>query len=509
MSGAAVAPQSVSPKAITLKTKRLLASVSIVTATIMQTLDSTIANVALPHMQGTMNAAQDQISWVLTSYVVATAICTPLTGYLERRLGRRRLFMAAIVGFTLASLLCASATSLAELVLFRLMQGAAGACIIPLSQAVLIDLFPPQERGPAMALWGVGVMIGPILGPTLGGYLTDVYSWRWVFLINVPLGTMATLGVIAFLEDANAEANAKFDIFGFTMLSVAMGCLQLMLDRGQTLDWFSSPEIILELALALAALWVFVVHMFTASDPFVSPQPFSDVNFVMGLVVIFFLGVVLLATMALLPVFLQSLLGYPVQLAGLILAPRGLGTMTAMALVGVLVKRFDARFLVGWGVALMVFSLWQMSQFTLETGMTPIIVSGVIQGLGMGFVFVPLSIVTFYTLPARHRTEGAAVYSLMRNIGSSIGVSLVTTFLSRATQTNHAILVEHVTPFAMGVQASRATGPGGFDVMTALPMLNGEITRQAAMLAYTEDFRFMMMLTIITVPFLIFLRPVK
>lgn len=491
------------------KVSRVLASVAIVTATIMQTLDSTIANVALPHMQGTMNAAQDQISWVLTSYVVATAIATPLTGFLERKLGRRRLFLFAITGFTIASVMCAAAGSLEQLVTARIIQGAAGGCIIPLSQAVLIDLFPPEERGPAMALWGVGVMIGPILGPTLGGYLTDVYSWRWVYLINLPLGTLAALGVAAFLDDSEVDPHAKFDVFGFTLLSVALGSLQLMLDRGQTLDWFASAEIAAELAIALAAFWMFVVHILTTTEPFISPQPFRDVNFVMGLAIIMLLGVVLLATMALLPVFVQTMLGYPVQTAGMILAPRGIGTMTAMALVGVLVKHIDARILVGLGVALMSVSLWQMAQFTLETGAAPVIISGVLQGLGMGFVFVPLSVVTFYTLPPRFRTEGAAIYSLARNIGSSIGVSVVMTYLSRSSQANHAILSENISVYAEPFRSGAMLGTQGFDPQAILPMLNAEVTRQAAMLAYAADFRLMMALTLAAVPFLIFLRPVK
>jgi len=504
MSMSAAAAKTFPPRAV-----RVLASVSIVLATIMQTLDSTIANVALPHMQGAMNAAQDQISWVLTSYVVATAICTPLTGYLERRLGRRRLFLLAIIGFTVASVMCAGATSLSQLVVSRLIQGAAGACIIPLCQAVLIDLFPPEERGPAMALWGVGVMIGPILGPTLGGYLTEAYSWRWVYLINLPLGTLAAFGVAAFLQDSAIDKRAKFDMFGFTVLSIALGSLQMMLDRGQMQDWFSSTEIVVTAAISVAALWVFVIHMFSAPEPFVSPHLFRDVNFVMGLAIIFLLGIVLLATMALLPVFVQTLLGYPVQAAGLILAPRGLGTMAAMALVGVLVKRYDSRHLVALGVALMSFSLWQMSQFTLDTGTTPIIVSGVIQGLGMGFVFVPLSVVTFYTLDARQRTEGASIYSLLRNIGSSIGVSVVMTYLSRSTQTNHAILSEHISPYAEAVRSGAMVGSGALDPLLALPMMNAEVTRQAAMLAYASDFQLMLVLTLFAVPFLIFLRPVK
>jgi len=486
-------------------TQRVLASTSIILATIMQTLDSTIANVALPHMQGTMSASLDQISWMLTSYMIATAIFTPLTGFLERRLGRARLFLLAVIFFTLASFLCGIAASLEQIVLFRLMQGAAGASIIPLCQSVMMDLFPPAKRGPAMALWGIGVMIGPIIGPTLGGYLTDEFSWRWVFFINVPIGIVSAIGIARFLPDTPIDRSSRFDWFGFTMLSLALGSLQLMLDRGQTLDWFESREVVIELLIAGAAFWMFAVHMFTSSSPFISPQIFRDINFVLGLCIMFLLGVVMIATMALLPTFLQNLLGYPVQTAGWLLAPRGLGTMMGMFLVGKLTEYIEPRHMVALGVLMLAGSLWQMSGFSFDTSRLEIIWSGLFQGIGMGFVFVPLSIVTFYTLQPRYRTEGASMFSLVRSIGGSIGLSVVIAYLTRATQSNHAHLVEHITPFSNAAEAM--VGTVGLLGPENLPMIEREVMRQASMLAYIQDFEFMTIGTLCAIPLLLMLRP--
>ncbi|MBL8629002.1 MAG: DHA2 family efflux MFS transporter permease subunit [Rhodospirillaceae bacterium] len=491
-------------------TARLLASVSVVAATIMQTLDTTIANVALPHMQGSMNASIDQVSWVLTSYMVATAISTPLTGYLERRLGRRKLFIGAVAFFVMASVLCGLALSLEQIVLYRLIQGAAGAAIIPLAQASMQDLFPPEQRGQAVALWGMGVMIGPILGPTLGGYLTDAYNWRWIFFINVPIGLMAAIGLATFLPDTPVERRTKFDLFGFTMLSIALASMQLMLDRGHTLDWFSSPEIVIEALLAGAFAWVFLVHMFTAREPFMSPIPFRDLNFVVGISVMFLMGVILFAIMAMLPTFLQTLLGYPVTTAGNALVSRGVGTMISMALAGRLIGKYDVRILIGFGIICMGSSLWQMSDFTLDTPAMPIILSGFTQGIGMGFIYVPLSAAAFSTMPARFRTESAATFSLSRNIGSSIGVSAITTNLAESTQANHAILSQHINPFsrALDTQLGQGGGMSG-DVSQALPLLNMEVTRQATMLAYIEDFQILLLLVLLTIPMVLFLTPSK
>jgi DHA2 family multidrug resistance protein len=486
---------------------RNMITVSIMLATIMQVVDMTIVNVALPHMQGNMAATQDQISWVLTSYIVAAAILTPLTGVLADKFGRKRLFAASVVGFTLASMLCGAATSLEQIVVFRVLQGALGAGLVPLSQAVLLDTYPREKHGSAMALWGLGVMVGPVLGPTLGGYLTEYYSWRWAFYINLPLGLLALLGILAFVPETNRIVKRGFDFFGFALLSIAIGSLQLMLDRGNLLDWFGSTEILIEAVCAGLALYLFLTHMFTAQKPFIEPGLFADRNFTAGLLLMFMVGVLLLATMALLPPFLQSLLGFPVLTAGYVIAPRGLGTMAAMLVVGRLVGRVDTRVLVLSGLALMAWSLWDMAAFTTDVGIEAIVYTGVIQGVGLGFIFVPLSAITFATLAPRYRNEGTAMFSLIRNIGSSIGISVVMTVLGREAQVNHAGLSESITPFQAALHGPGVPAIWSLSTDVGLLALNGEVSRQALTIAYLNDFRFMMYATLAAAPLLLLLRP--
>ena len=480
---------------------RGLITVSIMLATVMQVLDMTIANVALPHMQGNLSATQDQIAWVLTSYIVAAAIMTPPTGFLAARFGRKRLFIWAVGGFTLSSMLCGAATSLPELVFFRMLQGMFGAGLVPLSQAVLLDAYPRERHGAAMALWGIGVMVGPILGPTLGGYLTEYYNWRWIFYINVPFGLLALIGILAFVPETERDRQRPFDFFGFALLSLGIGALQLMLDRGQSKDWFESTEILIEASMAGLFLYMFIVHMFTAKRPFIEPGLFRDRNFAIGLFMIFILGIILLSTITLLPPYLQQLMGYPVITTGLVLAPRGAGTMTSMFLVGILSSRMDIRAMILTGLGLTAFSLWEMTGFNLEISIWTLVHTGFVQGLGIGFLFVPLSTLAFSTLATHYRNEGTAIFSLMRNLGSSIGISLMITFLGQQTQINHSVLAEYITPFnpALTSAMSASTAAG-------LTAINNEVTRQAASIAYLTDFRIMMFITLFTIPLLIFLR---
>ncbi|MGH6945482.1 MAG: DHA2 family efflux MFS transporter permease subunit, partial [Geminicoccaceae bacterium] len=473
---------------------------------IMQALDTTIANVALPHIQGAMSATQEQIAWVLTSYIVAAAIMTPTTGFLAARFGRKRLFVGAVTGFTLVSMLCGAATSLDELVVFRLLQGAFGAGLVPLSQAVLLDSFPKEKHGQAMAMWGLGVMVGPILGPTLGGYLTEFYSWRWVFYINLPFGILAVLGILAFVPDTRRDTTRRFDLYGFALLSLAIGALQLLLDRGETKDWFSSPEIVLETVLAGLCFYMFIVHMLTAKRPFLDPHMFKDRNFATGLLFIFIVGIVLLATLSLLPPFLQNLMDYPVLTTGFVMAPRGIGTMIAMFLVGRLIGRVDTRLLVLAGICLTALSLWEMAGFTTEVSIREIVRTGITQGLGLGFMFVPLSTITFVTLPAQYRTEATAMFSLMRNLGSSIGISVVMTLLAQNTQVNHAELVAGITPFNPMFKAPHLPPFWSLSDPAGLAAINAEVTRQAATIAYLDDFRLMAVLVLLAVPLLLLLR---
>lgn len=490
-----------------LARQRLLITLSVMLATIMQALDTTIANVALPHMQGTLGATQDQISWVLTSYIVAAAICMPLTGILSARFGRKQIFLWSVIGFTITSMLCGAAQSLGQLVLFRLLQGVFGAALVPLSQAVLLDTYPKAQHGKAMAMWGVGVMIGPILGPSLGGWLTEYYNWRWVFYINLPFGLLAWAGIAAFVQETATDTTRRFDITGFALLALSIGALQMMLDRGEVLNWFASREILTEAVLAVLAMYLFIVHIFTARQPFIEPAIFRDRNFSVGLVFIFIVGIILLATMALLPPFLQNLLGYPVIDVGYVLAPRGIGTMAAMITVGKLSGKVDVRLKILLGLLLTAFSLWQMTLFNTDISHWDIISTGMIQGLGLGFIFVPLSTIAFSTLHSRYRNEGTSLFSLMRNIGSSIGISVVVTYLAHRTQANHAAFAGFITQSNDALQQS--VQQGVFDISTAqgLSLINAEVTRQAATLAYLQDFRLMMLLTLAALPLLLLLSP--
>jgi DHA2 family multidrug resistance protein len=473
---------------------------TVMVASILQALDNTIANVALPRMQGSLSATQDQMTWVLTSYIVAAAIMTPLTGWLADRFGRKPLFLVSIIGFTLASALCGMAQSLEQIVLFRVLQGLFGAALIPMSQAVLFDVYPPEQHGRAMAIWGIGVVLGPTLGPMLGGWLTDNYSWRWVFYINVPFGILAVLGVLAYFPDTTHERKG-FDFFGFAMLSTFVGALQVLLDRGPSQDWFNSGEIKLEAAVCALAFYLFVTHTLTARKPFIRLALYKDRNFLTGNILIFLVGIVLFATLALLPPLLQGLMGYSVLQAGIATAPRGAGTLIAMLFVGRALGRFDVRLIIGTGFVLTAISLSMMSHFSMQLPMASVIWSGAIQGLGTGIVYVPMAALTFATLPAVMRNEGTALFNLVRNIGSSIGISAVQGLMLRNTQVVHSSLAQHITPFLM---AQHSHGPITGAAATAA--LNQQVTAQATMIAYLDDFYFMLLLTLLAIPLLLLVR---
>jgi len=482
---------------------RGLLTAGLMIATVMQVLDTTIANVALPHMAAALNAAQSEINWVLTSYIVAAAIATPLTGWLSDRLGRKRLFSIAIVGFTSASLLCGIATSLDEMVLFRVLQGICGAVIVPLAQTVLLDINPREKTGQAMAIYGAGIMVGPIIGPTLGGWLTESFNWRWVFLVNLPVGALALAMIFVYMPNTEIKKRV-FDFFGFGMLALAVGALQLLLDRGAEIGWFEAPEAWIELGLCLTGIWVFIVHCATTEHPFVDLKIFRDRNFSMGLVFIFIVGLTMFSGLALLPPLLQNLMGYPVIETGIVMAPRGVGTLLSMIVVGRLVGKLDARLLVFIGLALTAYSLYMMTGFNLQMSQTLIITSGVVQGFGLGFVFVPLSTLTFATIDAKYRTDATSLFSLVRNIGSGVGISLVTVVLANMVQVNHSELAQHLTATAPEVLRqfpSLLTGNP-----QAIAQANGLVNQQAAMIAYLDDFKLMMFVTFLAMPIIFLLR---
>jgi MFS transporter, DHA2 family, multidrug resistance protein len=489
-------------------TVRWMLTVCIMMATVMQALDTTIANVALPYMQGSLSTTQDQINWVLTSYIVAAAIMTSPLGWMAARFGRKKLFIVCTAGFTVASMLCGVALSIEQMVAYRLLQGVFGAALVPLSQAVMLDIFPPAKRGSAMAIWGMGVMLGPIMGPTLGGWLTDSYSWRWVFFVNLPFGVLTTLGLSAFMSETPTRRDVPFSWFGFLSLSLGIGALQMMLDRGEELGWFDSTEIVVEAILSIVGFYFFLADAFTSKRPFIALRIFRDWNFSIALVFMFLIGVILLATLALVTPFIQNMLGYPVLSSGYLLGARGVGTFVAMFLVGRLSGKVDSRLLIFIGLTLATASLWQMVGWNLDVSGRTIAINAVMQGLGLGFVFVPLNTIAFASLSGELRTEGAALWTLIRNIGSSVGISIVIAQLTSMIGEYHSQIVEHVTPFSDALHMPGAGVLSG----TGLPnleMLEAMVTQQAAAMAYSNDFLLMTLVSLAAFPLLALIRSPK
>lgn len=481
-----------------------LVTLFVMITTIMQVMDMTIANVALPYMKGSISATQDQISWVLTSYIIAAAIMTQPVSWFVERFGRRKIFLISIIGFTLASMLCGMASSIEEIVIFRILQGIFGAALVPLSQSTLLDINPKEKHGSAMAIWGMGVMVGPIVGPALGGYLTEFYNWRWVFYVNVPLGIIACLGIVFFLPDSKKVKN-YFSVTGFALLSIAIASLQLMLDRGQQLDWFNSHEIVIYFGLTIASLWVFMIHIVYSKKPFISTVLFKDLNFMISVLLIFIVSVIFLATLALLPPFM-SMMGYPVVDIGILIAPRGVGTFIAMMVIGKLINKVDPRLLVLFGLILTVIALYKMSGFTTFVPQNMIIITGIINGLGMGFIFVPLSTVAFSTLPFKNRIEATSFFSLIRNIGSSIGVSIVTSLLIRNTQINRAYLSESITSSKFWIMKHYLPQFMHQSDDMVYNILDQNITLQAMTIGYIDDFKIMMICVLLSAPLILLLR---
>lgn len=478
----------------------------VILATLMQALDSTIANVALPYMQGSLAASQDQIDWVLTSYIAVAAIMTPPAGYFTARFGLKRVFLISVIGFTVASMLCGMANSLTQIVLFRALQGAFGAALVPLSQSVLVTVYPRERHGFAMALFGMGVMVGPVLGPVLGGWLTESYSWRYVFYINLPIGLLCLLGMIAYLPDSAPKPGERLDWFGFGTLSIAIGAMQILLDRGETKDWFASGEIVIEAVVSCSAFYLFLAHTFTTKRPFVLPRLFRDRNLVAGTLFIAIVGLTYYASMALQPPYFQGLMNYPVVTSGLVMGPRGVGSMVAMLFVGRLMGRLDTRVLIAFGLGLTAWSFYAMTGWTPAVSATQIVVVTVIQGVGLGFLFVPLSAVALATLSAEDRTSGAGIFNLSRNIGSSIGISVVNALITQNTQINHAQLSRYITPANRALE-SRAVAHF-WNPMTAggRAALDATITLQAQIIAYIDDYKLLLWATLAAIPLLVIFK---
>ena len=500
------APAPIEDVALLPVENHLLLIVGVMAATLLQVLDITIANVAIPHMQSTLGATPDTISWVLTSYIIASAVAMPITGWLSDRIGSRRLFIWSVIGFVIASMLCGMAQNLEEMVIFRALQGVAGAFIAPLSQAALLDTTKPSRQASIIALWGMGVMIGPILGPVLGGWITESWSWRWVFYVNVPVGAVCIAILMAELPSRQL-LRRRFDLFGFALIAICLSCLQLLLDRGTHIDWFASLETWIYAFLILSTAWIAVIHFSTAGDPLFDRQLFTNVNFVIALLFMVVIGMVMFATMALLPPMLQGLFGYDVIDTGMVLMPRGVGVLISMQLSGVLMRKgVDARWMVSLGFLVGAWSLYQMAGWSLEVDRYHFVLSGLIQGLGIGLVFIPLNATAFATLAPHLRTDGSSLLNLTRSVGSSIGISVMMTLLARNTQTSHSDLAGHVTPAITGMLDLSSLERFAQYGQAGLGVLDAMVTRQAAMVAYIDDYWLMMWLSLASVPLVLIMR---
>jgi MFS transporter, DHA2 family, multidrug resistance protein len=497
------------PSAMVPGLRRNMVTICAMTATIMQALDTTIANVALPYMQGTLSASQDQINWVLTSYIVAAAIMTAPVGWVANRFGRKRIFIICSAGFTIASVLCGVAQDITQMVAFRLAQGVFGAALVPLSQAVMLDSYTLQERAKAMSIWGMGVMMGPIMGPSLGAWLTETYSWHWVFLVNLPFGIFTVLGLIIFMDETRKDHGLRFDWFGFAALAVAIGSLQLALDRGEQLGWLESSEIVAEFIVSAVGFYYFFAHSFTTETPFIQFSMFRDRNFITGCIFMAVMGLVLYSTMALASPFLQNVIGYPIISAGLLLATRGFGTFLSMMMVGRLMRYIEARTLIVTGLSLTAWTLYHMSGWTDQTGTNEIAVISIVQGFGFGLVFVPLSTVAFLTLAPHLRTDGTSMLTLMRNVASSVGISIVISQLTEGSRRYYAILNEHINPFNHAIQMPDVRRLIDLSSDAGRAMADAMLKAQAQIISFSHDYQMVTLFILCSIPLAIMIGSTK
>jgi len=469
--------------------RRFLISLAVMSATVLQALDTTIVNVALPHMQGQLGATPDQISWVLTSYLVASGVCMPLTGYFADRMGQKNFLLVSILGFVLSSALCGLSTNLAEIVLFRLMQGVFGAALVPMSQSIMVQTFPPEERGKAMAIWGIGVMVGPILGPTLGGYITEAINWRWTFYINLPVGILSLFLAWRMVPDS-PRRERRMDWLGMVLIILAVGGLQFVLDRGTQDDWFGSWAIRTAVTLSVLGFFGFLYHGFRhPRKALFDPRIFYDRNFATASLLLAVFGLGMFGAMVLQPMMLESLLNYPASTTGLIMAPRGIASMISMVLVGRLIARVEPRALIAVGIVLSAIGSHAMTMYSLQIDAWWLIWPVVIQGLGLGMIFVPLSTVAFSTLPKEQSAEAAGIYSLMRTIGSSVGISIATTVMTRYTQVGWNGLGGHITIYNHAIATYLKGLHLNLGDPAATAVLAHSLARQARMLGMLDAFK--------------------
>jgi DHA2 family multidrug resistance protein len=497
-----------------------LIAASVMLATFMEVLDTSVANVALPHIAGSLSASTDEATWVLTSYLVSNAIILPATAWLASFFGRKRLLIACVIIFTAASFACGAATSLPMLIFARVVQGAGGGALQPIAQATMLESFPPARRGVAMAIYGMGVVVAPIIGPTLGGWITDNYSWRWVFYINLPIGILAVFMAQTFIEDPPYIRNAArsmIDYIGFGLMAVWLATLQIVLDKGQQEDWFASGYVVWFTVISVASMACFIVWELRVRHPIVNLRVLANRNFAVGTILITVVGLVLYGSTALLPLFLQTVMGYPALESGMAVSPRGIGSMLSMIVVARLIGKADARYLIAGGFLVLGLSVMWLGGITLEISKSYVVWPNVISGFAMGFIFVPLTTLTTGTLRNEEIGNATGIYNLMRNIGGSIGISAVTTILARGAQAHQAIMVAHLTPYDPAFQQRLAEIQSALAAQMsplaaqqqAYGMIYGMLVRQASALAFIDTFRVLGLLCLICVLLVFFFRRVK
>lgn len=486
------------------QTERVIITVPVLVASLLHSINMSSAYVALPQIQGNLSATPDQVGWVVTSFVVATAIGTILIGWFNQKVGRRVVFLASIAGFTVTSLLCATAETLTQLVIFRALQGFASAPLLPVAQSIMLDTYPRERHGFAMSIWSMGMILGPVVAPTLGAYLTDEYGWRYLFSMNIPLGILAFAGIWAVLPKAEA-VSSKNDWLGIMTLIIGVSCLQLVLDRGERLGWFSSPEIVIEAALGTLCLYLFIAHCLTAKNPYISLAIFKDRNFVIGLLLIFVFGIAVFASLFILPLFLQNVQNYPVMTAGWVVSARGIGTMVAMLSGGYLADRFSGKYLILTGLAAVAASNYWMTTWTAHVSMNEVVWVTMVNGFGMGVMWVSLATVTFSTLDPKYRVEGASLFALVRSIGASMGTSAIVATLTRSAQTNYVELRDHINPFSESFQLF-GNLPWNLETAAGLAALRTLVTDEARMIAFLNDFSLLFFVVVVPMPLVFLLR---